>query len=852
MLSMTKYYESVPDKARKWKWVLWAFFIAVTVFSFMGINNLKFLLTIDGWFSEDDPAIVALDGFHSRFGGEDHLLIVYKPKDGNVFSEKSLKVARGIRNDLLKLQRELGPDSTMSRIVKITGIPNAPVMIAEDDALLTRKLVGRKIPNTKEQMDELIRIAEFQKSFPLQYFSYDHQYGGIMVETDFGAVPVEKEAVLDEGGEEMGEFDVNDIVLDVDTSAVKERDHFEPVDMAEYLDLMLLVEQVLDKPEYAEHFEYYPVGNTAMGEYNKKMLEEMGSLYMAMLLIILVVLWFLFRSLAGVIWPILIVILSCIWTVGISGWMGLTVTGHLILTVVMILVVGVADTIHVLSGYVYYREREQSHVESLRAAFRKSGTACLLTTLTTVIGMCAIMITDIVPIRVFGFMTALGISTAFLLTIYWFPLMLDLWSPVKSKSTQGDLKDKNSGVFNRIVPKFNRLLHRYLDSVLPFVNHYRTTVVSVFMVVFVVCIYGALQVKVDSDAMTLYPKDSQIRKNFEIADTKMTGTQLMEIYLNLDREYAFQDPYVLNVMDDLQKLIETKYDKYVVRSLSMMDLTKKAYQTLHEDREDKYLIPDDPKVLSQTLFMFDNSNPSDRRRMVSDDYSKSHISVYLRNAGSYEYNQVFADMQADIDVAMEKLRDKYPNAQMEVTGTFSLMMKGSDYLSWSALKSFGLVIVIISLILLVVFGSLKVGLISILPNLIPATLTFGLMGLLGVPLDFTTVAIAPVIVGIAVDDTIHFLTHYRHEVSVHKDIQKALKATISEVGQAVTFTTLILGLGLSVLSFSTNVGNANVGIYGSLAVVIAWFCDIYLLPALITLFKIDFEQVNNKSAEAEA
>ncbi|MBM7094100.1 MMPL family transporter, partial [Streptomyces sp. S12] len=183
-------------------------------------------------------------------------------------------------------------------------------------------------------------------------------------------------------------------------------------------------------------------------------------------------------------------------------------------------------------------------------------------------------------------------------------------------------------------------------------------------------------------------------------------------------------------IDELQRTIERKYPKYVVRTLSLVDVTKKSYQTLNEDRPEMYAVPDTREALANTLFLFDNSNPDQRRKMVSDDYSESHITVYLRNGGSYEYTQIFKDIQHDIDLATADIKRVYPDTKASVTGLFTLMMQGADYLSWTSLNEFGTAILTVSVILLLIFGSLKAGLVSVVSNAVPVTLTFGLMGLL--------------------------------------------------------------------------------------------------------------------------
>jgi hypothetical protein len=261
-----------------------------------------------------------------------------------------------------------------------------------------------------------------------------------------------------------------------------------------------------------------------------------------------------------------------------------------------------------------------------------------------------------------------------------------------------------------------------------------------------------------------------------------------------------------------------------------------------QDSEDYRNIPDSQIAVSQLLYLFSSSNPEERRALVSDDYSKSHISVQLKNAGSNEYKEFFNDIQRDINKEFNGLKDQYPDIKVQITGSFALMMRLADDISKNQFKSLAIAAVVISLLLMVTLGSFQAGVMSIIPNLIPASLAFGLMGLLGVPLDTDTLMIAPLIIGIAVDDTIHFISHYRMSLAQNHNMKLALVETINEVGQAVTFTTLILGCGFLMLTFSDYLGLAKIGTFGSLAIFVALLCDLLFFPALIMIFKPKFGQ----------
>jgi hypothetical protein len=273
-----------------------------------------------------------------------------------------------------------------------------------------------------------------------------------------------------------------------------------------------------------------------------------------------------------------------------------------------------------------------------------------------------------------------------------------------------------------------------------------------------------------------------------------------------------------------------------------VDITKDSFRALNEGRQEMYRLPEDPAVLGNTLFMFNNANPKDRRRVVTDDYAMGQISVSLRNAGSHEYSQVIAAVEAWATQRFAPLQTNYPDLEVGVTGTLALMMKLTDYISWSQIKSFGLALVVISVLLLLVFGSVRAGLVALFPNLFPILSIFGLMGWLGIPLDTDTLLVAPITIGIAVDDTIHFLTHYRTEVVQHGDLKRAVIQSFRETGQAITFTSIILSLGFLIFLFSSHNGLSNFGVMSAVAFFVAVLADLFLLPSLCLLTGLRFGQ----------
>jgi predicted RND superfamily exporter protein len=836
---LSEHFENIPDVLRKRRLLVGIVFLALLAGAVFGMGKLRMDMTIEGWFHKEDPTLVAFHRYHAQFGSEDGVYIIYKPKDGNVFSPASLEATRGIQNDLINFRSGLkeGEKSALEHIVKVDTLVNAQVLTVDGDELAARPLVGDTVPTSPEAIAEIKAIAEAEKQLPLQFFSRDHKYGGIHIETDFGTIPVDAEEVTEE------------TVLSLDQTASPGEEtpvEFKPTDQADYLKLFEEIKKILDKPEYAKQFDFYAVGNTAAAEHDVKMSEEMGILYVAAFAIIMVLLWFLFRSVSAVVWSMLIVILSTVFTLGVTGWLGLTVTGFLILTILLILTVGVADSVHALTGYTRLRTSGIDHQGALRRTYKYVGVALLLTGLTNMTGTMALNITPVVPIQSFAIMSTLGILFALLLTFYLLPLLIDLWPTVSKKKVIVDTTDKKR--FLDVLPR----LKSALDKAVPLVEKRPVAFIIPFILVLAVSIYGATQVKIDSQILDQYPEDSTFTQSVKIADDHMMGAYAMVLYLDFKEDFALQDPDVLKAMDALQKKFETKYEKYVVMTNSIAYVAKDANRKLNGNAAEYERIPDTREMLAQTLFMFNNANPSERQRLVDDSYSKANIKISLHSYGSYEYHEVFQQMRADIDEMMAELKTKYPSTEVSITGIFALAMQAAQYITENQVITFGIALIVVSVILLLVFGSFKVGMIALIPNLIPALLTLGVLGISGVPLDFFTMMLAPIIIGISIDDTVHFISHYQQQLAKDGDVNAALRRTMSEAGPGVVFTALILGLGFGIMAIASAAGTSNMGKFGALAIFMGLLNDLFLLPALLLAFKPKFKTATGPAAEIQA
>ncbi|MCP4754757.1 MAG: MMPL family transporter, partial [Proteobacteria bacterium] len=493
---LSLYFETVPDTMRKVRWPVWIGFVVITAVMIWGIFGINFDMTMDSWFEEDDPTKVALNEFRNDFGSDEGIFIVFKPKNGDIFSDASLKAVHGIREEILSFRLRLkeGETSMLEHVTRVDTIVNASIFEAVGDSLVSKKFIGSDFPRNEAEREAVRKAALAQKGFPLIYLSKDARYGGIFMQTDLGAIPLDEEESSDDSavgsdeemaGEDEDEFEEADeeVSMEVDETAMVKQVKFKPVNMNEYLDLADALDEILLQKKYTDVLEYYPAGNPHMMKYFFGMMDEMGYLFMGMVVIIIVMLGYLFRSASAIAWPIVVVAASSVWAVGLSGLAGVTVSTMVSLTIMLILAVGTASSIHILSGYLLFRKKDLTHEEAIRAAFKKTALPCMLTCLTTMIGMLALTLTPITLIRVFGIMSALGVVLAFLFTIYLLPLMLDLWSPVPKKpATDGKSGSPSKlSAIGKYIPDFSKTLQKLLDGVLPVSQKYPVPIILLFM-----------------------------------------------------------------------------------------------------------------------------------------------------------------------------------------------------------------------------------------------------------------------------------------------------------------------------------------------------------------------------------
>jgi predicted RND superfamily exporter protein/nitrogen-specific signal transduction histidine kinase len=552
-----------------------------------------------------------------------------------------------------------------------------------------------------------------------------------------------------------------------------------------------------------------PLVSEALADYTQK---DFLNLTPITLLVIGVLLLILFRNLQCVLLPLACVALSIIWTLGLMAWSRIPVSMLTIIVPVFLIAVGTAYCLHLCSDYVEQAQQENTghpltHVISHRVAF-----AVTLAVLTTMIGIGSLAVNHIPAIREFAFFTCFGMFSLLVIVLSFFPAVLALL-PLPTPPVHGD----------RII---NRWIDKLLGRVVVLNTRYQKATLGILAGVAAVCLVGVFFIRVETNPVSYFKPDTPVRRHFYDIYTNMSGSFPINVTVAAPTEDFFEDPAKLSLIADLQQ--ELNQLPGVDKTVSLVDYLKLVNYVTNDYKAATYILPQDPYEMRYALNNFKMLLGSDLlQRFLSPDYSQISIMLLTHIASS----RVFLDTRNTIlKLAGARLGS---SLQVRVTGLGMVIAASSHLLTTGQVKSLGVSLVLIFAVMVALFLSSKVGLIALLPNLFPILVNFGLMGLLGIPLSVATSLIASVAIGLAVDDTIHYLVRYNTEFKKDLDKDRAMRDTLVHVGRPIVSTSATIGLGFAVLMFSHFQPTAIFGFLMVVTMTAALAGDLLMLPALM-------------------
>jgi hydrophobe/amphiphile efflux-3 (HAE3) family protein len=531
---------------------------------------------------------------------------------------------------------------------------------------------------------------------------------------------------------------------------------------------------------------------------------DMTVLVPIMLLVILAVTWFVFRRLASAILPLLVVTIALLWTFGLMAALGWRFTMISSILVPLILAVGVADAIHVAARYSAQAGSGDSRTQAIRTSFSQLLKPCWLTTATTALGLLSLLVSELQPIREFAITAAFGVLAAFVLSITMLPIALTLPDPPRRPP--------------RHMPGVT--LHRIAAAS----HRHRTGIVLAAIAVATAASWMAARVEVVLDPLSWLPEDSDFRSQTLEVDAAFGGTLAIEFLLTTAPR-GFGEPASLRRLDSFQAWLLDNTS--IRRAQSVADLVKEGARIARDAGAEGYSLPR-TKVITHTILegMKDEAEFAD---WLSPDWSTARISARLSLAEARH-------LVDELPAIEQRIVEEFAGSGIDVaiTGQAKLVGDMQHYVVESQIRSFSVAVAVVALLLIVQLRSFRLGLLAMIPNLLPILVGLGGMAMLGIPLNPGTVMIAAVAMGVVVDDSVHVLAAYQRHAQTPDDRLTAIRHAVTDVGRPVVITSLLLAMGFLVLVFGSFEPSRQIGQVVALVVVAALLADLLLLPALLS------------------
>jgi len=521
--------------------------------------------------------------------------------------------------------------------------------------------------------------------------------------------------------------------------------------------------------------------------------------------LVVIVLALSFRTVRGVCLPLGAVMIGVVWTVGLMGLVGRDINMGTLVLPPLLMAIGIAYAIHIVSRYYQEVDSDRTKEEMAEAALAHSRLPVSIASLTTLIGFATLIFNPIVAISDFGIFAVFGIAAIYLMAIYFVPAVLVLLP----RPARGSFGLQSEGLVSVVTERLGN-----------FAIEHRWAVIAVFGLLSLGAVYFTSKIRVETDYLSFFAADSPIlAENTRIA-AALGGTQPIYVTVDGDKPGSIGTVPVLTAIRDLQAFIVEQPG--IDTSFSIADYLSLVHGALNPDSD--HPLPATDADLQQILVFL---NPEDVAPVLTRDMGRANILVRSQISGSAGVNDFVRRVE-------EYARTRFRRGiEVHATGSVVLLNRSADTLARGQVIGLAQVLVVLLILMSMLFLSVRVGMLSLLPNIFPIVMLFGLMGVAGITLNISTSMIAVIAIGIAVDDTIHYLTAFNGELRRTGDQRQAVTFVGRSVGRPIVFTSVALCLGFMVVCLSNFIPIQHFGLLAGVTMVVALGADLVLLPALV-------------------
>lgn len=765
----------------------WPLLIAALITFGLGLYCASFArvdTSITAFFDANDPSYANYDRYRDDFGSDEIAYILYRVPAAK-HGPFDLQAMRKVAALTVALETEV------PFVSRVTSLANVELLRADDELIQIKTLLS-DMPRSQHELLQVRALVMNNPALPGDLVNAQADHATIILKTARTANDAVEKLRLDP---QAGDG-IDNLYPHVSNSKINE---------------------ILARPEYAG-IEFYHSGDVAVNsEYTEMALAEPPMMVAITFAIIMLLGALLLRAgVVALIGPLLVVSSSIILTIAATVLLGWDLDVMFGLTPTLLTAIGVAQAVHVISGFQQARSQGLRRRAALRQTMVQVGNPCLLAAVTTAVGFFAMVFARLPGVTHFAVYGALGVMLTFLLSI---TVLLCLLSFGKDEAVPTRKRSAQRGA---------TWLNALLGWIAAVVIRYPRHIIAIGAATLLFALAGAAQLKIDFNFLTDLKPHVPWRVNTEYVEDHMGGT--LSIVKVFDAgEDGIKNPAVLQHIEALQAFAER--DPLVKKTLSVVDTLKQLNQAFHGDDPAWYRLPEDRELIAQYLLLYEIAGGEQLQQYVTPDFSRAAVQLRIEMTNASNIRRLLKSLNS-----FEQQHGS-PTFKVETTGVGFLWVKAADYIASSQLSGYSVAFTVIALLMCIIFRSIKVGLLSMVPNLTPVLLVLGYMGWQGMFVDYYRLLLATIAIGIAVDDTVHLVVRMRREYAACGDYALALQRSLAGVGPALVCTSIILVTCFLVLLGSQAQVIASFGISLAAITLAALVADLFLMPALLIVFK---------------
>lgn len=765
--------------------------LAMAIAMASGLRHISIDTSTESFLHPDDEVLVRYEEYRDQFGRDDIIVIAIQP--GEVFAGEALSRLGELHDTL---------DQRVPHVAAITSLINIRETRGEGDRLIVADLL-ESWPGTEEEFSDLRDRVLASPLYRNRLVSPDGRFTTIVIELDYysgqDGVSVEDAlSLFDEPAEDPPE-----------QARLTE---------AETTEALLAAERVVSEfrtDDFSIEIAGTPV---VMDALKLSMQEDMRTFIVLVVAAIVALLLAVFRFAAAVMLPLATVVLALLSTVGMMGHLGTTIKLPTIILPSFLLAVGIGAAIHLLEIWRQNRTAGESNNQAIANSLGHAGLPIMLTSLTTAAGLGSFSFAEVAPIAELGRYSAFGVIIALLYMLVLLPAGLAILPDIML----GGNHERRTG---------RDRIGAILAHIASWSIRNATMVCVTSALIVMSSIWLASQLRFSHDVLSWLPADSQARLATTSIDRNMGGTVALEVVVNTGTENGLHDRETLVRLDQMARELESLESGPVIvgSTWSIAGLVKEIHQALNENRADFYRIPENERLIPQEFLLFENSGSDDLEDMVDTKYSMARFSMRVPWVDTLAYTPFIGHVE-------NRFLETFAGASdITFTGIMSIMSRTLDAAIHSTAQSYTIAFVVITVMMILLIGQFVTGLISMIPNLMPIVITLAMMYVTGIPLNLFTMLVGSIAIGLAVDDTVHFMHHFHRYLHRTGNLEDAVRRTMQTSGRAMLTTSLILSTGFFIFCFSAMSNLFQFGLLTGITILLALAADFVLAPAVMAL-----------------